>query len=189
MSTSVRHPALVEADWIAARLGDPLVRVVELDVSPAAFDSGHIPGAVFWNAYADLRPAAYRPLAADGLARLLSRSGIGPGTAVVFYGYAAYLGFWLMRSHGHSEVYVLDGGRERWLEAGYEWTVDPAAPGPAAYPVGDGVQQLATLPEMLELIGDPGTVLVDVRSREEFEGERFWPSGAGRMGDGQGHAG
>ena len=32
--------------------------------------------------------------------------------------------------------------------------------------------------EVQELIGDPGTVLMDVRSEEEFAGERFWPSGA-----------
>ena len=84
--------AQVSPDWIASHLGDPSVRVVEIDVSPAAYGSGHIPGAVFWNAYGDLRPADYRPLPSSELVRLLAKSGIGPDTTVVFYGYGAYLG-------------------------------------------------------------------------------------------------
>jgi thiosulfate/3-mercaptopyruvate sulfurtransferase len=99
MSVSADAQALVGPDWIAARSGDPSVRVVEVGVSPAAFDAGHIPGAVFWNAYGDLRPVEYRPLNPSGFADLLSRSGISPDATVVFYGYGAYLGFWLMRSH------------------------------------------------------------------------------------------
>jgi rhodanese-related sulfurtransferase len=149
-----------------------LVRIVEVDVSPAAFDGGHIPGAIFWNAYGDLRPVDYRPLPPSEFARLLSRSGIGPDTAVVFYGYAAYLGYWLLRSSGHSNVFLMDGPRERWLEAGHAWA---------------GENGLATREEVLGLIGDPDAVLLDVRSREEFAGERFWPSGGMQEGGRAGH--
>ena len=42
--------ATVDVSWIAARLGDPSVRLLEVDVSPAAYDKGHIPGAILWNA-------------------------------------------------------------------------------------------------------------------------------------------
>ncbi|MBA3842337.1 MAG: hypothetical protein H0X39_06915 [Actinobacteria bacterium] len=41
---------LVDVDWIAAHLTDPNVRLVEVDVSPAAYSEGHIPGASLWNA-------------------------------------------------------------------------------------------------------------------------------------------
>lgn len=101
--------AVVGPDWIAARVDDPTVRIIEVDVSPAAFDAGHIPGAVFWNAYGDLRPVDYRPLPSSAFARLLAQSGIGPDTTVVFYGYGAYLGYWLMRSYGHSRVCLWAG--------------------------------------------------------------------------------
>ena len=179
MSISTKLHDLVEPEWIASRLRDPSVRVVEVDVSPAAFDAGHIPGAVFWNAYGHLRPDAYRPLAAEAFAQLLSQSGIGPDTTVVFYGYGAYLGFWLMRAHGHSDVHLMDGPRERWLESGHAWRASADTPPPApAQPMANAGRDLVTLPEMLGLIGDPDAVLVDVRSREEYCGERFWPSGA-----------
>jgi thiosulfate/3-mercaptopyruvate sulfurtransferase len=170
--------ALVGPDWIASHVDDATVRVVEVDVSPAAYEAGHISGAVFWNAYGDLRPIAYRPLALSDLGELFSRSGIGRDTTVVFYGYGAYLGYWLLRSCGHSRVFVMDGSRERWLEAGGSWTVDPSAPVTASYPLGSVTDDLVTLPDVVGLIGDPDAVLVDVRSREEFIGERFWPSGA-----------
>jgi thiosulfate/3-mercaptopyruvate sulfurtransferase len=172
--------AQVSPDWIASHLGDPSVRVVEIDVSPAAYGSGHIPGAVFWNAYGDLRPVAYQPVSGDGFAALLARSGIGPDTTVVFYGYAAYLGYWLMRSYGHSGAFFMDGSRERWLESGRAWSTTALAPVPAAapYPLGSARSDVVTMEEAVELIGDPDTVLLDVRSREEYCGERFWPSGA-----------
>jgi thiosulfate/3-mercaptopyruvate sulfurtransferase len=169
---------LVGPDWIASHLDDGSVRVVEVDVSPAAFEAGHIPGAVFWNAYGDLRPVAYRPLDASGLAELLSRSGIGPGTTIVFYGYGAYLGYWLLRSGGHARVLLMAGPRERWIEAGGAWSVEADAPAAASYPLGSEAIDVVTTEDVLSLIDDSDAVLVDVRSREEFCGERFWPSGA-----------
>jgi 3-mercaptopyruvate sulfurtransferase SseA len=42
-------------------LGDPHLRVVEVDVSRTAHDDGHIDGAVLWNAYRDLKDGEYRP--------------------------------------------------------------------------------------------------------------------------------
>lgn len=173
-----RAEPLVGPDWIASRLGGASLRVVEVDVSPAAFEAGHIPGAVFWNAYADLRPVAYRPLDAAGLAALLSRSGIGPDTTVVFYGYAAYLGYWLLQSVGHVRAFLMDGPRERWLEAGGAWSVDASAPAAVPYPLRSVARDVVTRDDVVSLIDDPDAVLVDVRSREEFTGERFWPSGA-----------
>ena len=46
---------LVDPGWLQAHLSDPRVRVVEVDVSPAAYDDWHIDGAVLWNIYADLK--------------------------------------------------------------------------------------------------------------------------------------
>jgi thiosulfate/3-mercaptopyruvate sulfurtransferase len=79
----------VDVGWIAAHIGDPDVRLVEIDVSRAAYDEGHIPGAVLWNAYADLRDESYSPVGLEKLERLLSRSSVSPETCVVVYGYGA----------------------------------------------------------------------------------------------------
>ena len=79
----------VGPDWIAEHLDDPAVRIVEVDVGPAAYDAGHIPGAVLWNAYGHIRRPDYTLADDDELTDLLERSGIANDTTVVFYGYAA----------------------------------------------------------------------------------------------------
>ena len=134
MATQLTTDLMVDPEWIADHLDDPAVRLVEVDVSPAAYDAGHIPGAVLWNAYSDLRRPDYSPVTSDELVSLLSRSGIGRSSTIVLYGYGAYLGFWLMKRIGHERVLLMDGPRERWEQAGYRWTRQARRPAPVSYP-------------------------------------------------------
>ena len=82
-SPGTRDGVLVDPGWLQAHLSDPRVRVVEVDVSAAAYDNWHIDGAVLWNVYADLRDADYRLAGTAALERLVARSGIGPDSTVV----------------------------------------------------------------------------------------------------------
>jgi thiosulfate/3-mercaptopyruvate sulfurtransferase len=179
MSTIPDHTPIVDAAWIVAHASDPNVRLVEIDVSRASYDAGHIPGAVLWNAYADLRDADYRTMERAELERLLSRSGVTPGTTLVFYGYGAVLGFWLMSAHGHRDVRMLEGSREQWAQAGGEWSTDVPAPAESAYTLAAAsAEALASQADVEAASQRAGPVLLDVRSQLEYDGERFWPSGA-----------
>jgi thiosulfate/3-mercaptopyruvate sulfurtransferase len=170
---------IVDAAWIASHLREPEVRLVEVDVSRAEYEEGHIPDAVLWNAYSDLRDADYRPIGHAEFERLLSRSGIEPDTTLVFYGYGAALGFWLMRAHSHRDVRMLVGLREQWAQAGGAWSARVPEPGEASYPLAASDAGVFSSRAAVEAaIDDPGQVLLDVRSEPEFSGERFWPSGA-----------
>lgn len=74
--TTTTSAALADPRWLAEHLSDPDVRVVEVDVSVAAYADWHIEGATLWNVYADLKNAEYRPV--DGAVDdLLVRDGIG----------------------------------------------------------------------------------------------------------------
>jgi thiosulfate/3-mercaptopyruvate sulfurtransferase len=178
-SSIVEGGPIVDVAWIVEHMRDPAVRLVEVDVSKAAYESGHIPGAVLWNAYSDLRDSDYLPIGHGELEQLLSRSGIAPGTTVVVYGYGAALGFWLMTAYGHGDVRMLIGSREQWSQAGQRWSTD--VPGPDA-----GTARLAAVhadalacrADVEAAIGERDHVLLDVRSEAEYDGERFWPSGA-----------
>lgn len=181
----------VDVDWIAAHLGDPGVRLVEVDVARGSYDEGHIPGAVLWNAYTDLRDQNYKPVGLAELQRLLSRSGISPQTSVVVYGYSAPLGFWLLKSHGHDDVRILMGPRDQWAAAGHEWSSDVPQPAESEHPpLRARVDLLASREAVQDAIDDPRQILLDVRAETEYRGERFWPSGAaedaGRAGQVQG---
>jgi thiosulfate/3-mercaptopyruvate sulfurtransferase len=170
--------ALVDPDWIAAHLDDPTVRLVEVDVSPAAYAQGHIPGAVLWNAYGDLRGPGYAPIGTAAFSALLSRSGLTPDEAIVFYGYGAHLGYWLLTAYGHERVRLMDGPRERWLEAGHSWSLESPTPEPTAYALADGDPRLRVSLETVEAMVGTDDVILDTRSEAEYVGDYFWPSGA-----------
>jgi thiosulfate/3-mercaptopyruvate sulfurtransferase len=180
MTLSRQQPdATVDVPWIVTHVGDPRVRLVEVDVSRAAYDQGHIPGATLWDAYADLRDPAYRPVSPPELQRLLSRSGITAETTIVLYGYAAPLGFWLMKAHGHGDVRMLIGSRDQWVEAGERWTTEVPQPEESPYPLPREDEDILAPRQAVEAaIGEPGQVIIDVRSKPEYTGERFWPTGA-----------
>jgi thiosulfate/3-mercaptopyruvate sulfurtransferase len=120
--------------------------------------------------------------------RLFIRSGIGPDTAVVCYGYAPALGMWLMKLYGHRDVRILDCSRDTWRAEGGACGSAAAEPAPARYPLGAPDGRIhADHNAVRDAIGDPGTTILDVRSGEEFRGERFWPSGGMEPGGRAGH--
>src|SRR5262249_60729055 len=112
---------LVDAHWLAEPLGDPAWRVVEVDVSPARFREGHIPGATLWDIYSELKDADYRLVDRAAIREVVERSGIGPDSTVVFYGYAHALGFLLVQLFGQDDERVIDAGREQWWGGGRPW--------------------------------------------------------------------
>lgn len=178
----------VQPAWLAEHLGDSDVRVVEVDVSRAAYDQGHIPGAILWNAYTDLHHADYSPVSRSEFEELLRRSGFTTDTTIVFYGYGPYLGFWLTKSYGHQRALVLNGTRQDWLEARLPWTTALPEPVPSTYtlPVTE-VTQLMSMEALQATLESGNPLILDVRSHAEFVGERFWPSGASAGAGRPGH--
>jgi len=193
MDASAPHPGvsaevLVDPAWLRDHLSDPLVRVIEVDVSRAAYDDWHVDGAVLWNIYADLKDADYRLRDPDALERLVARSGIDRDSTVVFYGYAPAVGLWLMKLYGHPDVRILDCSRDSWRAGGYPWSTAATEPPVGDFRLGGEDSRIrADRAAVRAAIGQPGTTLVDVRSAAEYRGERFWPSGGMEPGGRAGH--
>ena len=180
--------ALAEPEWLEAHLDDPTVRVVEVDVSKLAHEQGHIDGAVLWDIYAELKDADYRLAGTPAMERLLARSGISPDSTVVFYGYGPAMGFWLMKLYGHRDLRILDCSREAWRDEGHPVSSQRSEPGPTGYALpGPDPRLRAGHAAVRDAIGRPGSTLLDVRTREEYRGERFWPSGGQEPGGRAGH--
>jgi thiosulfate/3-mercaptopyruvate sulfurtransferase len=186
-----RYPAgeiLVEPRWLQEHLHDPALRLVEVDVSPAAYDAGHIEGAVLWNVYRDLKDANYHLVDKAAIEALVTGSGIGADSIVVFYGYAPAMGFWLMKLYGHADVRILDCARGTWEEEGRPWTTDVATPLTTRYPLPDRDERIRAEHSTVQAaIEDPSCTILDVRTEPEFRGERFWPSGGLEAGGRAGH--
>jgi thiosulfate/3-mercaptopyruvate sulfurtransferase len=179
---------LVPPEWLEAHLHDPAVRVVEVDVSRLAYDQWHIEGAVLWDVYRDLKDADYRLADAVAVAGLLARSGIGPDSTVVFYGYAPAMGFWLMKLYGHADLRILDCSRDAWQADGRPSASTPTLHAAVSYVLGGQDGRLRADHAMArDAISDDGKTLVDVRTWDEYRGERFWPSGGLEPGGRPGH--
>ena len=175
--------------WLAEHLDDPDIRVVEVDVSRAAYEQGHMPGAILWNAYTDLHHVEdYSPLKRSEFEELLRRSGFTPDTTIVFYGYGPYLGFWLAKAYGHERALVLNGTRQEWREAALPWTTALPEPIVSTYTLeASEITQLMSLEALQAVLGSGDPLILDVRSQAEFVGERFWPSGAAAGAGRPGH--
>ena len=179
---------LVDPGWLARHLDDPGLRVVEVDVSPASYDDWHIDGAVLWNVYADLKDPDYHTVGIAGLERLVARSGIGPDSTVVFYGYAPALGLWLMKLHAHPDVRILDCSRDTWRALGHPWSTAASEVPAEGYLLGGEDPRIRADGMMVrDAIGQPGTTVIDVRSSAEYRGDCFWPSGGMQPGGRAGH--
>lgn len=185
---AARDTVLVSPEWLERHLDDTGLRLVEVDVSPAAYLRGHLPGAVLWNIYQDLKDPEYRLVDASALESLFSRSGITRGATVVCYGYAPALAFWLLKLYGHNDVRILDASRESWTTAGRPWTTEVTTPTSVSCPLPPADDRIrADHRQVTAAIEDPRRILLDVRSDPEFTGERFWPSGGMEKGGRAGH--
>ena len=180
MTDYANPTALVETDWLAEHLDAPNVRVIEVDEDTTAYEKGHLPGAISWNWFADLHdPVRREYVDSAGLSRLLREAGVGPETTVVVYGgnnnwFASYA-YWLLRYLGFDNVKLLNGGRQKWELESRELTTDVPS-----YPETDFEITAPVRPELRalrdEVLGKVGrTGFVDVRSPEEYRGERVAP--------------
>ncbi|MFP5356547.1 MAG: sulfurtransferase, partial [Gemmatimonadota bacterium] len=171
------HPErLVTTSWLAERLGQPGLVVVESDEDVLLYETGHIPGAVKVDWHTELNDPVVRDYVdGAGFAALMSRKGIAREDTVVIYGdknnwWAAYA-LWVFSLFGHRDVRLLDGGRDRWIAEGRPLTTDASSPEATDYPVveRDDSTLRAYRDDVLAHLGSP---LIDVRSPEEYSGER-----------------
>ncbi|GMA27644.1 sulfurtransferase [Arenivirga flava] len=171
------HPErLVGAQWLQANLGREGLVVVESDEDVLLYETGHIPGAVKVDWHTELNDPVQRDYVdGAGFADLLSRKGIARDDTVVIYGdknnwWAAYA-LWVFTLFGHDDVRLLDGGRDLWVASGRPLTTERTERPATDYPVverhDDEIR--AYRDDVLAHLGSP---LVDVRSPEEYRGER-----------------
>jgi thiosulfate/3-mercaptopyruvate sulfurtransferase len=173
------HPeVLVSTDWVAQHLNDPKVRLVESNEDILLYDTGHIPGAVKIDWTTDLNDDVVRDYVdRDRLQKLLRSKGINNDTTIVFYGdknnwWATYA-LWVLQLFGISNVKILDGGRLRWVDEGRKLSTEVKSYPPGNITVGERNDEKirAFRDDVLEHLEKKGQ-LVDVRSPEEFRGEK-----------------
>jgi thiosulfate/3-mercaptopyruvate sulfurtransferase len=174
---------LVSTEWVLAHHKDPKVVIAEVDVNTAAYNEGHIPGAIGWAWNSQLCDNVRRDiLSQEQFEALMSSSGITPDTTVVIYGdnnnwFAAWA-FWQMKIYGHKDVRIMNGGRKKWLSEGRELSMEEPKVTPTTYRASKADLSLrAFLPQVQEAQKQAKASMVDVRSPQEFTGEILAPPG------------
>lgn len=177
---------LVTPAWLASRLGDPKVKVLDATLPPVGVNpvvdtrgrylAQHIPGAAFFDIEALSDHSTSLPhmlLSPEEFSRKMGALGVGDETEIVVYEqqgvFSAPRAWWMLRTLGASRVFLLDGGLKAWIDAGLpteSGEADSAAASFAAKLDADAVRDFA---QVEELIAQRGQIL-DARSAGRFLG-------------------
>jgi thiosulfate/3-mercaptopyruvate sulfurtransferase len=181
--------AIISVEELAARIGDPYLRVVDTrwylarpGAGREAYDAGHIPGAIRLDLDADLSdPHGYgapgrHPLPSVAAFReTMMRAGIGTQTFVVAYddtgGTIAARLWWMIDNLGHhGAVAVLDGGIQAWTDAGLALSSDmPTVESRDDIELASGWSRVMSRQELVDRLGT--VALLDGRAGERYRGE------------------
>ncbi|MBV6622294.1 MAG: sulfurtransferase [Rivularia sp. (in: Bacteria)] len=179
MSNYAHSEVLVDTQWLAEHLNYDNVRIVEVNANPKANPNEVITKAVVWNSFKDLMLPNYRiNLDKANIEKLLSRSGIANDSTVILYGEIPGVGgwiFWLLKIFGHQDVRILNGGRNKWIEEKRPLApVQPVA-NQTRYSAQEADGNLRALYEdVYKSINQPDSVILDVRTPQEYSGEWFY---------------
>jgi thiosulfate/3-mercaptopyruvate sulfurtransferase len=174
------HPeVLVSTDWVAAHLEDPGVRIIESNEDPLVYPSGHVPGAVEVDWARDLNDPLRRDyLDREGFEALMRKIGAGRDTTLVLYGdknnwWSCYA-FWVFQLFGHERAKIMDGGRLKWEKEERPLSRETPKPAPSDYVARErDDSKIRIFRDAVLAHVEAGKALVDVRSPEEFSGERL----------------
>lgn len=191
--TSPRHPGspLLTVEELRrlptrTRQGEPRLRPVDVrwylgrpGDGRAAYDAGHLPGAIHLDLDADLSalpgegPGRHPLPDPSDFARRLGAAGIGDGDLVVAYddagGWVAARLWWMLDDLGHRSVAVLDGGLPAWLAAGGDLTTDVPTWPAATLELADHWTAIVGRDELRADLGR--VVLLDARAAPRYRGE------------------
>ena len=175
----VHSDVIVSTDWVAEHRADDNLRIIESNEDPLVYPAGHIPGAVEVDWVRHLNDPVRRDyLQREGFQELMRSIGATPDTTLVLYGdrnnwWACYA-FWVFQLFGHTNAKIMDGGRLKWEAESRELTRDVPSFTPSSYeaPERDDEKLRAFRDDVLAHVERKGK-MVDVRSPEEYRGERL----------------
>lgn len=188
---------LVSTTWLAERLGDPGLRVVDATLPLVgqaghghdSYLAGHIPGAVFFdiNAIADLDTDLPHMLpTAQAFAEAAGALGLARDATIVVYDahgiYSAPRVWWTLRAMGYPRVFVLDGGLKAWRAEGRAVEIGAHASSPVPVSSEQEPSLVKSLAEVTGILASGSAQVVDARSAGRFRGEAPEPRASLRSG-------
>jgi thiosulfate/3-mercaptopyruvate sulfurtransferase len=184
-----RPPAsknLVTTDWLAARLGEPEITIVDGSFYLPALKrnakeeylAGHIPGAVFFDIDAVADHSTDLPHMLPGTTKFdadVSALGIGRDDTIVVYDGAGLGGaprvWWTFKIFGAKKVYILDGGLPKWKAEGRPLEQGASQRTPRKFESELNTRVVAGVDDVQMALNDKSAQIVDARPANRFSGE------------------
>jgi thiosulfate/3-mercaptopyruvate sulfurtransferase len=190
-------PFIVDADWLQQRLGTPGLSIVDASwYLPAAgrnpateYEAAHIPGALFFDQDAVVDPDSPLPHALprpEVFARHVGAMGISADDTIVVYDGPGVMSaprvWWMFRIFGVFQVYLLDGGIDRWKKEGRPVTGEPTKVAPCIFHADFDASRVASFDDMKSIVADRSRQIADARSAGRFDGSEPEPRKGLRSG-------
>ena len=188
---------VVSPDWLQERLGTPGLSIVDASWylpaqnrdARAEYDAAHIPGAVFFDHDKVVEPGSGLPhtLPRPGLfAQFAGSMGVDEKDTIVVYDgpgfFSAPRVWWMFRTMGATDVFVLDGGGDRWKADGRPLTSEPTKIAPGFFEAEFDEAKVATLDDMRTIVDDASVQIADARPAGRFSGDDPEPRPGVRSG-------
>jgi thiosulfate/3-mercaptopyruvate sulfurtransferase len=182
MTTNYANPdRLVDVDWLVENRERDDVSIVEIDVDTTLYEKGHVENAAGWSWTEDLNHPVRRDVVdREGFEELAQQAGIDDSDTVVLYGdnhnWFAAFGLWLFEYYGHDDVRLLDGGRQALARSGVAFVDGEPDLDTGNFTVDEVRDELRASREgVLDAVDEGRENFIDVRSPEEFSGEKIAP--------------
>ncbi|KXF77261.1 3-mercaptopyruvate sulfurtransferase [Paramesorhizobium deserti] len=194
---SAKSPFVVSADWLEKRLHTPGLSIIDASwYLPAQnrdprveYDAAHIPGTVFFDQdkVADHSSGLPHTIPSEtDFAQEASSMGITADDTIVVYDgpgmFTAPRVWWLFRLMGARQVFVLDGGFDRWKAEGRPVTAEVTKIAPSTFIAKRDMEQVASFQKMREIVESSSMQIADARSAGRFSGEEPEPRAGMRSG-------
>lgn len=167
---------IVSVDWLAKRIADPRIVVLDVEHDDAAFAKAHIPGARMLS-YMDIqdeKDGVHTELPpADKLRDLFQSLGVSTGSHVVLYSSMAPMAsraFFTLDYLGNTTVSILNGGLAEWTRRGNKTSSDAAKVVRGTLTPSPRPRVVVEAPWLKDHLGTRGFSLIDTRSDTEYIG-------------------
>jgi len=178
----------VSTDWLKKHLEDPNLMVLDTQPNIHDYITEHIPGAVYFNQNLLRIPFEGRPgvyVSENVIQRLFSRIGLKKDEPVVVYtGKGVFRGWgdgleqtmvaYTLARFGHNNVYVLDGGLNKWKKEKKDLTKEFPDINESNFKVNVQEEYYVNMEEVKELKDKDDTILLDARPGKIYEGQGPW---------------
>lgn len=194
---ATHSPFVKSPEWLYDHLDDANMRIVDASwFLPAQnrnakeeYATSHIPGAVFFDQDSIIDEQSALPHALPEphyFAQRVGELGISTDHLIIVYDalgmFTAPRVWWMFKTMGAENVFVLDGGFDNWKANGLPISSDQAAYPAAEFTPYFDKDAVANIDDVLAATSDDGTELLDARGEGRFTGNDAEPRAGMRSG-------